>query len=196
MASPQVSDAARSAIAKMVDATLTEFEFQEKSIQAEEALLEPAALEESPDGPSSIPDVGSLDPREIRSAVVTAAVALKGAANRILSGSASTYLSSQEQSRARAVSDAAQQILSYLQSLDTLQITHETEASEYLDDHMYGVDQDMAKLEQAIVTAEAGSVPVVEPYERTAAVVNVALAVGGIGLFVYLVVHFSKGGTL
>ena len=196
MASPQVSDAAMIALRKMIDATLGELEFQEQSIASEEAALEPAALAANPGGASGISDMGSLDPREVRSIVVTAAIALKGAANRVLSGSASTYLDAAEQSRARAVSDSAQRILSYLQSLETLPITHDSQAADYLDGHMYGVDQDVAKLEQAIVTAEAGSVPVIEPYERTAAVMNVALAVGGIGLAVYLIVHFSKGGAL
>lgn len=184
MSSPVVNPEALAALRKMADATLSEIEYQLDGVEMEAQAVLPGHDK------TAIPDVGNLDVREIRSVVAADAAALKDAANRLLSGSAATYLDPSQIVRARAASDRAQGIVTSVFSLETLPIrtSDQDAAASHLANQMDGVDQDISKLEQAIVTAEAGSVPVVEPYERTSQTIALVAAIGGIGLAIYLIV--------
>lgn len=195
MSSPEVSEEALAQIRKAIDATLDELEYQLEAVYAEERMVEPATLRVEPDRPRGISEVGDLDPMEIRSVIEADAVALRGVADRLASGSASTYLSEDQMARAKDASARAQKAWEYLRSLDSrnIQGAHMDAAARHLATHMTGLDQDVAELEKAIVTAEAGSVPVVEPYERTSKTVKTVAAAGGIGLVILLIVSMFRG---
>jgi hypothetical protein len=194
MSSPTVSPDALAAIRKMADATLDELEYQLEAVYAEEMMVEPASLRATPDQAQGISEVGNLDPREIRSVIAADAVALRGVADRLVSGSVSSYLTPDEMSRAKAASAKAQKTWDYLQSLDLIPVSSADmdAASRHLDGHMAGLDQDVSGLEKAVVTAEAGSVPVVEPYERTSQTVTTIVVAGGIGLVILIVIGIFR----
>lgn len=195
MSSPEVSPAALAEIRKVIDATLDELEYQLEAVYAEERTVEPATLRVEPALYRDISDVGDWDPVEVRSQLAADALALSGVAGRLTSGSASSYLSLGESDRARAAESRARKIWDYLRSLDSVEVRgdHADASDRHLAMHMTGLDQDVAEIERAVVTAEAGAVPVVEPYERTSKTMQTVAVVGGIGIALLVIFNLFRG---
>lgn len=195
MSAPNVSQEAIEAIRKAADATLDELEYQLEAVNAEEMTVEPATLRVEPDRYRGVSEIGDWDAMEVRSQLAADALALRGVADRLKSGSVSSYLSPDEMTRAESAWTRAQKLWDYMRSLDSINVRqdHADASARHLAMHMRGLDQDVAQIEMAVVTAEAGSVPVVEPYERTSATVKTVAAVGGVGLAILLIVSLFKG---
>lgn len=194
MSAPNVSPDALAAIRKAVDATLDELEYQLETVYSEERSVEPATLRVEPELHQGISEIGDWDPMEVRSQLAADALALRGVAERLATGSVSSYLSSDELSRAQAAGVRAGKLWDYLRSLDSINVRagHEDSSARHLEMHMKGLDQDVAELEKAVVTAEAGSVPVVEPYERTNKTVGTVAVAGGIAVVIFLIVKLFR----
>jgi hypothetical protein len=195
MSSPEVSKEALAEIRKAVDATLDELEYQLEVIYAEGMAVEPASLRETPELARGVSGIGDFDPREIRSVIAADSLALRGVADRLASGSASSYLDETEMARARNASVRAQKSWDYVRSLDTLPVSgsHGAAADGHVAEHMAGLDKDVSELEKAVVVSEAGSVPVIEPYERESSTLKKVVVVGGIGLAVFIIVNMFRG---
>src|SRR5204862_2955301 len=112
--------------------------YQLEALYAEERMVEPATLRVEPDLYRGIPEIGDWEPTEVRSQLAGVAIALQGVAERLLSGSVSSYMSSEEQARAQAASARSGKVWDYLRSLDSINVrsSNQDASSRHLAMHM------------------------------------------------------------
>lgn len=142
-------------------------------------LVSPAALRVDPTSGGEISYIGSIPPQEIRSSISAAARQISGKIDRVLSGALGSYISSAQKSALSAQQARLGNIVSVLLSQDTASISSQNQGvvQDYLTAHLAGVDQAIATAEKDLVSAEAGSVPVLEPDEKNGPR-NIAIGVG------------------
>jgi hypothetical protein len=176
----QATDLAIEALSRELDA-----------VGVEADLVSPQALRVSPDEYTQISLVGTvLAPQEIRSVIIADARALDGVATRIQTGALSHYLSQEQVSRLAAIRAGAAQLLEYEQGQDIQPISagHMSAANQHVDAHLMEPKAQVVAAEKMVVGAEAGSVPVREPAEKTLSKTEIVVGFGvaaGLGVLLW-----------
>lgn len=187
----QVSSASRSAIGAFIDQALDALGREIEAANVEADLVSPQALRAQPEDYTQIGLVGTvLAPQEIRSVVLADARALDAIASRIQTGSLSHYLSNGQVSRLADLRGRIGRLVSYLQGLDIQPVLQQNLgiANQHVDAHLRGVNGPVGDAERAVVTAEAGNVPVLEPSEKTLSTGKIIAGIGvtaGIGILLW-----------
>lgn len=179
LAAPDLSSEAVDVLRDAVDKIIGLLARENEALIVEVDLVSPAALRVEPEAASQISYIGNLPPQEIRSAILVAAREIGNRAARAAGGALSSYLTADQFSRLSEEKMRAAQIVALIQNQDTVNVSPQSQAAfdGYLSVHLKDLDAAVVDAEKAVVTAEAGSVPVLEPSERSLAV-NVAVGVG------------------
>lgn len=187
----QVSSAAASAISTLIDNALDSLEREVDAAGVEADMVSPASLRVQPDDYTQIGLVGTvLAPQEIRSVILADARALDGLASRIQTGALSHYLSPSQTQRLSSIRSKIDRLVQYLQGLDIQNVLQQNlaVANQHVDSHLRAVNGPLGEAEKAVVTAEAGNVPVLEPSEKTLSKGMIVAGVGvaaGVGLLLW-----------
>lgn len=194
MSQVDVSPESRAVIQRAADALLNELEYQLSRVGEEVQHVAPSTLASDPDSYWHVFRDYEWTPMEIRTQVALDAAALEDVADRLTRGSLMPYLSDSEIARAQSAFVTAQNTWKYLRTLESEPISqaHQEESVSHLEDHLSALDHGVLDLERAVVSAEAGTVPVIEPYERTNEAFKKALAIGGIAVAVLIVVGLAS----
>lgn len=161
------------------------------AVGVEADLVSPQALRVQPEDYTQISLVGTvLSPQEIRSVVIAAARALDGVASRIQTGALSHYLSSQESSRLAEIRASAAKLITYEEGQDIQSVAQGnlTVANQHVDAHLRDPQGLAAVAEKLVVGAEAGSVPIQEPSEKTLTQAEIIVGFGvaaGLGILLW-----------
>lgn len=181
MSEPNVSAASREVIQKAADALLDELDYQVEAVGVEAEYLTPENLAVNSDGYYHVFQDYDWDIQEVRTQVALDAAALENVADRMTRGSLMPYMTQGEIARAESAFSKAQNIWQRMRSLDMepIEARHQQASIEHLATHMDALDHGISDLERAVVSAEAGTVPVIEPYERNSTIKTIAI-VGGV----------------
>lgn len=165
-------DSAIQAISTEVEALLVELD-----------AVSPSALASEPARAQEISYIGSLPPAQIRLAIQTAAGGISSRIDRMTSGALSYYLSQEERSQLAALNSRSNSVASAARAgWGAIPPEDQGVVDEYLLMHMTQPDQAIRSAEELIVSGEAGSVPVVEPFEKDSPSRNIAIGVGLVAL--------------
>lgn len=183
LSAPAISPAATAVLQGGVDQIISSINTEIQALVVEADLVSPAAIRVDPSSPSDISYIGNFPPQEIRSAIQTAGQGLSDRVSRVTTGALSSYLTSDQASRLSTLKAQADQVVSAIQNQDTTPISPGDQAAveSYLAMHQKGPDSAIASAEKAVVTAEAGSIPVLEPSEKDIAL-KIAIGVGLVGV--------------
>lgn len=165
---PQLSQAQASEIQKQLGTLADTLELELESVKAEADMVSGPALRVEPDLYKSISVVGPyFTPQEIRNVLILDARALESAAERVLRGSASLYLTEDQRAKLKTTSSDAKTLIDYIQQFDLSPLGGEKSrvALEHTATHTKAVGDLSKAVERTIVAAEASSVPVHEPLE-------------------------------
>jgi hypothetical protein len=179
MSAPNVSVAAQGVLQKGIDSIIGSLTREITAVGVEADLVSPAALRVDPNSPSEISYIGQLPPQEIRSALTVDARELWNLVDRVQVGALSHYLTAQQASGLSQLKSQAAGLVSFLQNQDTMPVApqDQTAVDGHLAMHLKGPGAAVQDAEKAVVTAEAGSVPVLEPSEKHVEL-NIAIGVG------------------
>jgi hypothetical protein len=184
MSSPKVSEERLSEIREQADKAISELEYQLEAAGAEASFLQPETLRVDPDLHEQIDVIGGWDPAEARSVVAADGTAIEGLARRIQEGAAGAYLSEEQTAKADRVRSGARRLFEGMRSYDVLAIApgHRADAEEHVAIHAAPIRKAVDELERSVVSAEAGAVPVIEPYERNRGTIGVVVAIGAVAV--------------
>lgn len=165
----------KAAIDQAIQAISTEVE----ALIVELDAVSPSALNVEPERAQEISYIGSLSLGQIRLAIQTAAQALSSRVDRILSGAAAPYVTAEESSQLTALRSRANSVWSAAQAgASSIPSEQRDGVDQYLSMHLSGPDQAIRSVEEKIVSGEAASVPVIEPFEKDLSSRNIAIGVG------------------
>lgn len=176
-----VGAAASSDIQKAIDTAIEAIDYELQAVQEEAERVTGAGLRAEPRAYIEIPVVGMiLTPQEIRSVILLDARQLDSLAARLRTGALSHYLSPEEILAADGLRVKARTLLDFVQSQDFLPIQagHETMAETHMQSHLEKPLAALEKAERAVVGAEAGAVPVKEPFEKRLGPIEIVAGVG------------------
>lgn len=176
-----VSNSQVSDIRKLIDTAIDSMNYQLEAVGVEADWLSGSTLRTDPTQYQQISDVGAtFAPQEIRSVILMDAQQLDALAARLKAGALSHYLSSDEQAALNDVRTKARQIINFVegQDLQAIQPGHEGLAEQHSQGHLREPKAVVEKAEKMVVGAEAGAVPVKEPYEKTLSGIEVVAGVG------------------
>jgi hypothetical protein len=178
-ASPNIAPGSISVLQAGVDRIIATLNTEIQALIVELDLVSPVALRVDPASANEISYIGSISPGEIRSAISVSAQQLSDLASRALSGALAHYTTSGQVSQLQSLKSQADQVISAIQGLDTTSISPESmsKAQGYLSMHLKEPTAAISSAEKAVVSAEAGSVPVLEPSEKNVSL-NIAIGVG------------------
>jgi hypothetical protein len=176
VSSAQVSD-----IQKLIGQAVDKLNYELEAVGVESDLVSGSMLRTDPTQYQQIQDVGpTFSPQEVRSVILMDAQQLDALAARLKAGALSHYLSSEQQKAIGDVRTKAGQIVNFVegQDLQAIQPGHESLAEQHTQRHTQNSKALVEKAEKMVVGAEAGAVPVKEPYEKTLGVVEIVAGVG------------------
>jgi hypothetical protein len=190
MSAPAVSSDALSALQKGIQGIVDALTVEVNAVAVEFDDVAPATVRVEPGRKGEISYVGVYSAQEIRSILLVAARELGNRLERLAGGSLAPYMSA---GQAQAVADLqtlSGQIVAALQNQDTAPIDpgHQADVQKYLDMHLASVTQMLQNAEKGVVQAEAGSVPVLEPYEKGPSTGTIVAGIGvaaGIGILIW-----------
>lgn len=162
-------------IDRIIDSLNTEIQ----ALVVESDLVSPSAIRVDPNSASEISNIGSFSPQEIRTAISASAGQLGGMVDRVLTGALGPYLTASQSSQLSSLKAQAAQVGSTMENQDLTPVSPGDQGAvqAYLDSHASGPSAAISDVEKGVVTAEAGSVPVLEPSEKDIAV-KIAIGVG------------------
>jgi hypothetical protein len=177
MSAPNVSPEAQGVLQKGINGIIDSLTTEVQAVMVEADLVSPAAIRVDQNSAKDISFIGALPPQEIRSALTVDARELGNLVDRVTSGALSHYLTSQQASALGQLKTQTDQLVSLLQNQDTMAIAPGDQASidSHLAMHLKDPGAAIQEAEKAVVTAEAGSVPVLEPSEKQ---IELQIAVG------------------
>lgn len=193
LSQPNLSPEAQSRISSAVDSLLDGLDSQISSVYQEEQLIELDTLTQNPESYAELPYIGGWTPEEVATQLTLDATTLKGIADRVASGTVAPYLSSAQLTKAQNLSSQAARLINILSQAPSSPVPSGSDSQAHLETHVGSLDQALSSIERGIVTAEAGSVPVIEPYEKSASVDAALLIGGGILAVIIGIVFFAKG---
>lgn len=176
-----VSDSQVSDIRSIIDQAIASLSYQLEAVGVESDWLSGSSLRADPTQYQQISDIGpTFAPQEIRSVILMDAQQIDALAARLKAGALSHYLSSDEQAKIADVRSKAAEIISFVegQDLQAIQSGHEGLADQHTQGHLREPKALVEKAEKLVVGAEAGAVPVLEPYEKTLSGIEVAAGIG------------------
>lgn len=176
-----VSDSQVANIRSLIDQAIDSLNYQLEAISVESDWVSGSALRADPSQYQQISDIGAtFPPQEIRSVILMDAQQIDALAARLKAGALSHYLSSDEQAKIADVRTKAAQIINFVegQDLQGIQPGHESLAEQHTQGHMSEPKALVEKAEKLVVGAEAGAVPVLEPYEKTLGGIEIAAGIG------------------
>jgi hypothetical protein len=178
-AAPNIVPASIGVLQAGVDRIIDSLNTEIQALIVELDLVSPAALRVDPSSALQISYIGGISPGEIRSAISVAAQQLSDLTARALGGALAHYMTPAQMSQLQSLKSQVDQVISGTQGLDTASIAPENmaKAQDYLSMHMSGPQAALGDAEKAVVSAEAGSVPVLEPAEKNKTL-NIAIGVG------------------
>lgn len=190
MSAPSVSPAAMSVLQKAGDRIVETLAREIQAVQEEYNLASPAAIRVDPTSAREIRSIGALSPQEIRSALSAAARELGGISDRVLSGALSHYLTSDQLGTLQGLKAQAGQLVTALENQDMTPITGSGQGAvqDYLSGHLAEAQSLVQAAEKAVVVAEAGAVPVLEPSEKGFSKLQIAAGAGivvGLGVLLW-----------
>jgi hypothetical protein len=179
LAAPAVPAAAQGALQGGIDKIISSLTTEVQALGVEVDLVSPAAIRVDPTSASEISNIGNLAPQEIRTAISASAQQLGGLISRVLTGALAPYVSPDQSSQLTALKGQVDEVNLGMQNQDTMPIApaDQTAVQAYLDSHANGPSAAISDAEKGVVTAEAGSVPVLEPSEQDVPV-KIAIGVG------------------
>jgi len=176
VSSSQVAD-----IQKLVDQAVEKLNYELEAVGVESDWVSGSTLRTDPTQYRQIQDVGpTFSPQEVRSAILMDAQQLDALAARLKAGALSHYLSSEQQKTVSDVRTKAGQVINFVegQDLQAIQPGHESLAEQHTQRHTQEPKALIEKAEKMVVGAEAGAVPVKEPFEKTLGPVEIVAGVG------------------
>jgi hypothetical protein len=176
VSSSQVSDI-RNLIGKAIDA----LDYQLDAVGVEMSDVSGSTLRVDPTQYQEISIIGpTFSPQEVRSVILMDAQQLDALAARLKAGALSHYLSPDQQTAVSGIRTKAGQIINSVedQDLQAIQPGHEGLADQHTQSHVSGPKGFVEKAEKLVVGAEAGAVPVKEPFEKTLSGIEVVAGVG------------------
>lgn len=165
---PRLSQAQASEIQEEFGTLADALELELEAVKAEADMVSGPTLRVEPDLYKSIAIVGPyLTPQEIRNVLILDARALGSIAERVLTGSASQYLTEAQRAKLNTAKSDATTLIDYIQQFDLSPLGGAASrvASEHTATHTKAVGDLSKAVERTIVAAEASSVPVREPME-------------------------------
>jgi len=172
----QVSDI-QALIGKAIDA----ISYQLDAVGVELDMVSGSALRVDPTQYQQISVIGpTFSPQEVRSVILMDAQQLDALAARLKGGALSHYLSPDQQSAVADLRTKAGQIVNSVEDLDLqpVQPGHEGLADQHTQTHVSEPKGYVEKAEKLVVGAEAGAVPVKEPFEKGLSGIEVVAGVG------------------
>jgi hypothetical protein len=176
---PNVPSGALAVLQAGVDKIIDSLNTEIQALVVESDLVSPSAIRVDPNSASEISSIGNFPPQEIRTAISASAGQLGGLVDRVLTGALSPYLTAAQSSQLSGLKAQAAQVNSAMENQDLTPVSPGDQGAvqAYLDSHASGPSAAIADAEKGVVTAEAGSVPVLEPSEKDIAV-KIAIGVG------------------
>ncbi len=191
MSAPAVSAQALNALQKGIQGIVDALTVEVNAVAVEFDDVSPATVRVEPARKNEISYVGGYPAQEIRSILTVSARELGNRLDRLSGGALAPYMTSDQVQAIADLKALDQQLVAALQNQDTLPIDpgHQADVQKYLDTHLASVTVMLQNAEKGVVQAEAGSVPVIEPYERGLSTGTIMAGVGvaaGIGILLWL----------
>lgn len=179
MAAPTIQPGAVSVLQAGIDRIVDALNTEIQALFVETDLVSPSALRVDPTSPTEISSIGNLPPQEIRTAIATAAQELSNLSARVTSGSLSNYATAGQVARLSELKSQADQVSAVMRNQDLMPISpgDQAQVQSYLNMHLAAPNMTIGDAEKSLVTAEAGSVPVLEPSEKNGSL-KIAIGVG------------------
>jgi hypothetical protein len=186
-----LSASVQARVSQAVDRAIDALGVEIEAVGVEADLVSPPTLRVQPEDYTQISIVGTvLGPQEIRSVVLADARSIDGLAARIQTGALSHYLTPEQATALADIRSRAQRLVEYEQGQDIQAVLseHVGIANQHVDRHLAAPRAAVADAEKTVVTGEAGTVPVLEPAEKTLSKTELVAGVGvvaGIGILLW-----------
>lgn len=178
-------------VSRGIDQAIEALGVELEAVSVEADLVSPPALRVQPEDYRQISIVGTaLAPQEIRSVVAADARAIDGLAARIQTGALSHYLTAEQAGALANIRARAQRLVEYERGQDVQPVVQEHLgiANQHVDAHLAAPQAAVSEAEKTVVAGEAGTVPVLEPAEKTLSKTEILAGVGvvaGIGILLW-----------
>lgn len=176
VSSSQVTD-----IQKLIGQAIDSLNYQLEAVGVELDWVSGSSLRVDQTQYQQISDIGpTFSPQEVRSVILMDAQQLDALAARLKAGALSHYLSPDQQAAVADVRKKTGQVINSVQNLDLtpIQSGHESLAEQHTASHVREPKGYVEQAERLVVGAEAGAVPVLEPYEKSLSGVEIAAGIG------------------
>lgn len=188
---PAVTESEIAIIRSKAEDAIALLQMELEAVKMEMDLVTPDALRDAPTGFTGIEIIGNdFTALEVRTQVSVVARQIETVAQRLLSGSASSYLTDDQKTALAVVMNDAQGLSAFATQFDTEPIAaaHTRLSEQHLEIHTKGAKDAINTVEKDIVSAEGNGIDVREPMEKEASALGVVLGLGVltvIGLVVF-----------
>lgn len=180
ISTPKPSATAMSKLRSDVNAAILALDNSLEDVRIYAGLLAPNVLRADPNAYLAIPDIAeSFSPAELRTIIADDAKVLGNIAQRIWTGAAGSYITGDQAQQLERLVAKANGIQAAVKAAGPLPGVSNLDLANDHQDVIAGKAGDlMTQIETDVVSAEAGSVPVLEPYEKTSEVIKVVVGTG------------------
>lgn len=186
-----LSASVQARVSQAIDRAIDAMKIELEAVSVEADLVSPPTLRVQPQDYTQIGIVGTvLAPQEIRSVVLADARSIDGLAARVQTGALSHYLTSDQAAALADIRSRAQKLVDYEQGQDIQAVLseHVGIANQHVDGHLAAPRSAITDAEKAVVAGEAGTVPVLEPAEKTLSKTEIVAGIGvvaGVGILLW-----------
>jgi hypothetical protein len=180
MSAPTLSAGTLADIRENANAAISKISSALDDLEVYAQFLAPNVLRVDPLAYRTIPDIGeAYTPEELRTILHGDASTLGAIANRIGRGSAGRYVTGDQVRQFDELYARANGVMARIKSSGQMSPVSDLGlASQQQEAVTQDVAELLGKIEKAIVSGEAGAVPVLEPYEQETNVLRLALGIG------------------